>query len=156
MADINLTAAEAESSFRRALEAFNTGDWETWRDRIASQCRYEEIATDEAFEGADAYLERAQAWRAAFPDMRGTVNALVATGTTVVAEITWQGTHTGTLQTAMGPVASTGRTIQTRAAMIVESDDSGRTVRVRHYTNPLLLMTQLGLLPAPVATTAGS
>ena len=153
MADIDLSAAELESTFRRGLDAFHRGDWDGFRETITPDCEYEEVSTGERFSGADAYLQRVQMWRTAMPDLKGTVDRLVVGDGTIVAELTWRGTQTGPLQTAMGPVDPTGRTIEDRAVMITEAQ-GGRAVRVRHYTNPLSMMTQLGLITAPQTTTA--
>ena len=52
-------------------------------------------------------------WRAAFPDYRDTVLALIAEEDWVVAHILFSGTHTGVFESGgLGPYAPTGRPVQ--------------------------------------------
>ena len=67
----------------------------------------------------------------------------LASGETVVLEVTWRGTHTGPLQTPRGPLAPTGRRIELRACMALEV--AGDRVRVqRQYFDMATMMEQLG------------
>ena len=80
------------------------------------------------------------------PDVKGTVTNAVATGNTVVLEVTWQGTHTGPLQSPTGTIPATGRQQTTRASW-VQNFDGGKIKESRHYFDMLSFMQQLGLLP---------
>ena len=68
-------------------------------------------------DGADAYVQRCQGWKQAFPDARGAIRNAVASGNTVVQEIMWEGTHTGPLEGPGGRLPPSGRRINVPATM---------------------------------------
>jgi predicted ester cyclase len=82
--------------------------------------------------------------RAAFPDMRGTVEDLFAEGDKVADRITWQATHQGEL---MG-IAPTGNTV-TGTEMHISRIAGGKIVERWGQGDNLGMMQQLGAIPAP-------
>lgn len=84
------------------------------------------------------------ATRAAFPDMRYTLDALIAEGETVAVFYTWTGTHTGEL----GGIPATGRSVTAMGAMACRVA-GGRIVEEWDVDDRLGVMQQLGLLPTP-------
>lgn len=80
------------------------------------------------------------------PDVKGTVNQALATGNTVVLEVTWKGTHTGPLQGPSGTIPATGRQQTTRAGWVLNFAGS-KITDSRHYFDMLSFMQQLGLIP---------
>jgi SnoaL-like polyketide cyclase len=63
-----------------------------------------------------------QGWATALPDSKATFHKAVVSGETVLLEVTWNGTHTGPLQTPTGSLAATGKRIELRAvSMNVEN-----------------------------------
>ena len=84
------------------------------------------------------------AYRAAFPDLRFTLEQLVAEGDWVVLRYTGRGTHRGSL---MG-VAPTGRQV-TFAGVDFHRVVGGRVVENWYILDRLSLMQQLGVVPAP-------
>ena len=48
--------------------------------------------------------------------MTGTIECSIASGSTVVQELTWQGTHTGPLLGPGGTLPATGKRIQVQAS----------------------------------------
>jgi predicted ester cyclase len=87
-----------------------------------------------------------QAWKQAMPDVKGTVSRAVASGNTVVLEVTWAGTQTGSLQGPSGTVPPTGKRQTTRAGWILNFD-GGKIKDSRHYFDMLALLQQLGVIP---------
>ena len=84
------------------------------------------------------------ATRSAFPDLRYTIEALVAEGDTVAILYTWRGTHTG----ALGGIPATGREVSAMGVMVCRVT-GGRIVEEWDVDDRLGVMQQLGLLPVP-------
>jgi steroid delta-isomerase-like uncharacterized protein len=136
--------------FRKQLEAFGKGDWATYKSFINDDTVYDEEATQRIATGPDEIVQVAEGWKAAFPDGRGTIKNIVATGDAVVAEIVWEGTHKGTLQGPMGALPPTGRRVDVAAVQVVRFDN-GKIREVRHYFDLLTLLSQIGAAPRAAA-----
>ena len=123
--------------------AYNAKDWNAARSAITDDFIYDEVGTRRKVQGADQALSLWKGWAAAFPDSKASFDNALASGETVVLEVTWRGTHTGPLQTPGGPLAPTGRRIEVRACMALEL--AGDRVRVqRQYFDMATMMEQLG------------
>ena len=140
--------ADAITIAKEGIDAFNLGDWDHMRRLAAPHVVYVEPATGRRTDNLDDFVELAKVWRAGFPDVKGTVTNAIESGDTAVLEITWVGTHTGTLATPMGDIPATGKRTETRAVQIVKTSD-GKFIETKHYIDLMTLMTQLGLVPAP-------
>jgi steroid delta-isomerase-like uncharacterized protein len=136
--------------FRKQLEAFGKGDWATYKSFITDDTVYDEEATQRIATGPDEIVQVAEGWKTAFPDGRGTIKNIVATGDAVVAEIVWEGTHKGTLQGPMGTLPATGRRVDVAAVQVVRFDN-GKIREVRHYFDLLTLLSQIGAAPRAAA-----
>jgi hypothetical protein len=77
-------------------------------------------------------------------DSKASLTNAVQAGDTVVLEMTWRGTHTGTLKTPTGDIPGTGKKIEVQAAQIVEVAD-GKVKSTRHYFDMGTIMEQLGV-----------
>jgi steroid delta-isomerase-like uncharacterized protein len=127
------------------VEAFNSGDWSRFRSLLAADVVYEETGTRRRVSGADAYVELSQGWKQAFPDARGTIHRSVASGDTVVQEITWYGTHEGELQTPGGTVPASGAKIEVQATLW--STVTGDQLKeARHHLDVFSLLQQVGVI----------
>jgi steroid delta-isomerase-like uncharacterized protein len=80
--------------------------------------------------------------RTAFPDCRITVDELLTDGNTVVARITFTGTHKGPL----AGIPATGKKIKVTGVDVVKLSN-GRATEVWHYGQERAMMEQLGLMP---------
>ena len=96
--------------------------------------------------GRRQFQQVIEAWRAAFPDVRSTVEEQVAEGDRVVTRWTARGTHTGDFQ-GMVP---TGRSF-TLTGITIERVVDGRIAEVWVNRDDLGLLSQLGGLPAPAS-----
>ena len=94
--------------------------------------------------GPEGVRQLLAATRAAFPDMRYTVESLIAEGDTVAVLYSWRGTHTGEL----GGIRPTGRAVSAMGAMVCRVA-GGRIVEEWDVDDRLGVMQQLGLIPAP-------
>ena len=131
---------------RGVVDAFNTSDWERCKAALAPDALYDEVGTSRRMEGVGDIIACLQAWKAAMPDNKGSVTNALATGNTVVLEVTWQGTHTGPLVGPKGTVPATGKQQTTRTSWVLNFD-GGKIKASRHYFDMLSFMQQLGLLP---------
>jgi steroid delta-isomerase-like uncharacterized protein len=139
--DITRTAADL-------IEAFNAGDWDRLRPLVTSDLVYTETGTGRRVESADAYFELLDGWKRAFPDVAGAIRATVTAEDTVAQEIHWEGTQTGPLETPGGTVEASGRRINTEASAWFRF--RGDTVsEIHHYLDALMLLQQIGAIPAP-------
>ena len=84
--------------------------------------------------------------RAAFPDMRWTVQEQIAEGAKVLSRFEWTGTHRGTF---LG-VPATDRPV-TVWGMVIDRFKAGKIKDTRIIMDTLGLMIQLGVVPAPKA-----
>jgi len=130
----------------KALQfAYNDKDWAAVKTCLTPDITYDEVATQRRVQGIDRVMALWQGWASAFPDSMCTFQNVLASGTSVVMEVTWQGTHRGVLQMPGGPVQATGKRIDIRACVISELD--GEKVRMqRHYFDMATLLQQLGAL----------
>ena len=129
---------------KASVLAYNDKDWDRVRAVAAPDVVYDEVATGRKAEGIDQVLPLWQGWARAFPDSKAAFHNAIASGSTVMLEITWNGTHKGLLETPGGPVQPTGKTIAIRACMVVELEGE-RVKRERHYFDMATLSQQLGL-----------
>jgi steroid delta-isomerase-like uncharacterized protein len=132
-----ITAAKAPTV------AYNDKDWAAVRAAVTADFTYDEVATQRKVQSADQAIALYQGWAAAFPDSRGTFHSAIASNNTVVLEVTWEGTHQGTLQTPDGAVAPTGRRIEIRACQVLELTGDKVSLQ-RHYFDMATLLRQIG------------
>ena len=131
---------------RGVVEAFNASDWEQCKAAHAPDALYDEVGTSRRMGGVSDIISCLQAWKEAMPDNKGSVTNALATGNTVVLEVTWQGTHTGPLVGPKGTVPATGKQQTTRTSWVLNFD-GGKIKESRHYFDMLSFMQQLGVLP---------
>jgi steroid delta-isomerase-like uncharacterized protein len=125
------------------IDAFNGADWDRMRGLLADDVTYSETGTGRRVEGADAYLELCQGWRAAFPDVVGTVTGALSDDAAAVLDIRWQGTHTGVLETPAGPVPASGNRVAVDASFWARFE-GGRIHHLRHHLDVLTMLQQIG------------
>jgi predicted ester cyclase len=122
---------------------FNEKKWDAVRASITPDFVYDEIATRRQVQGADKVLEIWRGWATAFPDCRATFHGSLCSGSTVMFELTWSGTHQGPLHTPGGAITPTGRRIEVRACAVMELA-AERPRLQRHYFDMVTLFEQLG------------
>ena len=138
-----------KSVVARFEEALSSGDW-----RLISETIDELVAPDAvistplpiAATGAELLKEVFGRLLSAFPDLRVTVEDLIAEGDKVVARDTVTGTHRGEY---MG-IAPTGKSITYNEIFIVRLED-GRIAETWGVVDVLSQLRQLGAMPTPVS-----
>jgi steroid delta-isomerase-like uncharacterized protein len=140
MSDKNIDLA------RQHLEAFCAHDWSRYRAALAPDATYEEKATQQRLQGPDAILQAVKGWAEAFPDLQMRITQSLAADDTVVLELTWEGTHQGTLRAPSGPLAPTGKHGRIDSIQVVTCKN-GKIAEVHHYFDMMTLLQQLGAIP---------
>jgi steroid delta-isomerase-like uncharacterized protein len=102
------------------------------------------------FNHADGMRE-ARGWREAFPDLKASVDFMVAEGDYVTVRWTARGTNTGA---AMG-IPATGKSVHTSGTAIFRFEN-GAIAEEWVAADSMGLMRQLGLLPARTPQTAAT
>ena len=143
--------ADNLSIARRLYDGWNERAFEEIADYTTDDSELVVVGTGDVFKGREGALKYNQNWADGFPDGRITVDNMVASGDTVVVEFSGHGTHTGTLQTSMGDIPATGKSLTLHLCDVLEFRD-GKIVRQRSYFDTGSLMAQLGLLPEQAAT----
>jgi predicted ester cyclase len=133
--------SEVEGVLHGIYEAVNTGDLALLDKFVAPGY----VEHSEGFQGVEPFKQQITAFRAAFPDLRVTVeDLLLADRGRFASRTTVTGTHTGDLM-GMPP---TGRHISVEAVDIGRIAD-GQAQERWGGLNMFALLTQLGVIPAP-------
>ena len=128
-------------------EAVNGGNLDLADEFIAADAIEHEkgIASD----GRESFKQFVTVFRAAFPDLRLTIEDMIAEGDKVVCRITITGTHTGDSE-FMG-VAPSGKPIELETIDILRFDN-GKMVEHWGRTDLLCMLQQLGKVPNDILT----
>ena len=142
---MSLTGTDMSQVASEFISALNDADWDRVRTLIAPDLSYAENGTRRRADSADAYLEIAKGTKAAFPDFTATIEATAINGDTVAQRIVWEGTHTGVLDTPVGPVQPSGNRV--RVVSSAWSRFEGDTIREIHFhIDALSLREQMGAM----------
>ncbi len=131
---------------RLAHEAFNQRDWERLRSLMAETIAYDDRPRNLQLRSVDAFLAWLKEWAAGMSDARVTAPEYLEAGEYSICRFTGQGTNDG----PMGPTqAATGKRMDMPFCEILHVQD-GRVTGGEIYYDQLTLLTQLGLVEAPV------
>lgn len=92
--------------------------------------------------GVDGFKELLGVYRTAFPDMKLTIEEVIAEGDKVITWATFTGTHKGPLQT----LPATGRPVKVKDVDLFRVQN-GKVVEIRTNFDQWGLMKQLGVIP---------
>jgi steroid delta-isomerase-like uncharacterized protein len=134
--------AELTAHARNVVEAFNNDDWDTMRGLVGDST-YNELGTQRSLAGADAIIEALRGWKAAMPDVKGTVTGAVEDGERVLLEVTWEGTQTGEMVTEQGTIPPSGKRQRTPSAFVFDFE-GGTLKESRNYFDLLTFLKQIG------------
>jgi steroid delta-isomerase-like uncharacterized protein len=133
---------ELTAQAKGVVEAFNNDDWDAARGLIGDST-YNELGTQRSLAGADAIIGALQGWKAAMPDVKGTVTSATESGQRVVLEVTWEGTQTGEMVTEQGTIPPSGKRQKTPSAFVFDYEN-GELKESRNYFDILTLLKQIG------------
>jgi len=101
-------------------------------------------SNSEEVRGLEAAKRAASDYRQAFPDLRVTVEDLIAEGDRVAARLRFRGTHLGELD----GIAPTGRRVDC-TGIVISRIEEGKIAEDWANFDDLGMMRQLGLIPKP-------
>ncbi len=139
-----MSEQELIDAAKAPIVAYNEKDWNAVRMAVAPGFGYDEVGTQRKMDGVDAVIEGWRGWATAMPDSRATFENALVQGDSVILEVTWRGTHTGSLQSPKGEIRATGKTFEVRACQVF-TIESGKAKSMRHYFDMLTLLQQLGV-----------
>ncbi len=140
-----MSAEENKAIARRAdEELFDRGNLDVADELFAPNFVYHDPASGEDWRGPESVKQYATMLRAAFPDLRYTVEDQIAEGDKVATRYTASGTHRGEL---MG-IAPTGNRVEITGISITRIED-GKIEEIWENYDTLGMMQQLGIIPSP-------
>jgi predicted ester cyclase len=137
----------ARGSKRIIEELFGAGNYEIAQELIGAEAVGHDPARPEPIVGPSGVIESARGYRDAFPDLKLTVDQVIADGDHVAVRWTARGTHRGDL---FG-IAPTGKETTVTGITI---DRWANGMLMESWTNwdTLGLLQQLGAMPAAMQT----
>ncbi len=128
------------------LGLFAAAKWNEWKESNAKDVIYEEIPIHTRVKGADEYLKAVERWKRAFPDLHATVLNRFTSGDRIFAEIEWEGTQTGPLETPFGPIAASNKRGILKAALYITLKND-KVIEMHHYFDMVTLLANIGVAP---------
>ena len=122
-------------------ELWNKGNLPVADELFAQNYSHHDSSTPEFGRGPESEKKRATLYRTAFPDVRLTIEDIIAEGETVTARWSCKGTHKGDLS----GIAATGKQF-TISGISVTRFASGKMVEAWVNWDALGLMQQLGVV----------
>ncbi len=147
MAILETEATRREALVRKHVEAENAADYETALATFQHP-RYEYVASDEVYDGAEEVMAHWREFDRAFPDQEIEIVRLHTADDAVLMEAIARGTHTGPFR----GLPPTGRRWEQQfLAIFVFEDDALVCERVYYDTSTVL--QQLGIAREPTSVT---
>jgi ketosteroid isomerase-like protein len=143
-----MTMTEREA-FERGTGTFNAHDIDGFAEVIADDVVFVAPGGMRG-EGKPACLEFWRGWHSAFPDAHVEVHSVYFVDDVAVEEGTFTGTHDGVLHTPSGDLSPTGRAVSLPYIHVLRFRD-GLHVSFNLIFDRLLMLEQLGVIPAPAA-----
>jgi steroid delta-isomerase-like uncharacterized protein len=123
-------------------EVWNKGNLQLTDELLAPNYAHHDASTPDVGRGPESEKKRAALYRTAFPDIRLTVEEIIAEGETVVARWSCRGTHKGDLS----GIAPTGKPF-TISGVSIARLANGKIAEGWVNWDALGLMQQLGVVP---------
>ncbi|HEY1321089.1 MAG TPA: nuclear transport factor 2 family protein [Streptosporangiaceae bacterium] len=139
-------AMTVREAFQKGTDTFNAHDIDGFTSVLADDVAYR--APGISGQGRAGCAEFFAGWFGAFPDAHVEVHALHVAGDVAVEEGTFTGTHNGVLRSPAGDIPPTGRPVTIYYLQVLRFRD-GKHVSFNLMFDRLLMLEQLGLIPAP-------
>ena len=144
--------SENKNVVRRLFEeVWNKGNLPVADELFAQNYSHHDPSTPECGRGPESEKKRATLYRTAFPDVRLTVEDIIAEGETVVARWSCRGTHKGDLN----GIAPTGKQVNITGVSIARFTNGKMSEGFVNW-DALSLMQQLGIVPELAKTKAAA
>ena len=141
---MTMTTREA---FERGTDTFNAHDVDGFAQVLADDVVFTAPGGMRG-KGKDACLEFYAGWFGAFSDAHVEVEDVQISGDVAVEEGTFTGVHDGVLHSPVGDFQPTGRPVSLDYIQVLRFRD-GKHVSFNLMFDRLLMLEQLGLIPAP-------
>ena len=130
---------------------FSKKDWGPFRDCYGPSIQVEAVDSGRPVAtGLDAAVKDAQDFVAAFPDVAGSVQLVLANGNAVAGLAVVTGTHGGPLPGAGGkPIPATNKKIGYTMGLVLDFEELS-AIRERQYADGTTMLAQIGVVKAPV------
>jgi steroid delta-isomerase-like uncharacterized protein len=125
-------------------ELFTQGNLDAADEVYAPDYVGHDPSNSEEVRGLEAAKRAASDYRQAFPDLRVTVEDLIAEGDRVAARLRFRGTHLGELD----GITPTGRRVDC-TGIVISRIEEGKIAEDWANFDDLGMMRQLGLIPKP-------
>jgi ketosteroid isomerase-like protein len=145
---MTMTTREA---FERGTDTFNAHDIDGFAAVLADDVVFQAPGGMRG-QGKPGCVEFYGSWLSAFPDAHVEVHDVHFIDDVAVEEGTFSGTHNGILNSPTGDIPPTGRSVSLDYIQVLRFRD-GRHISFNLMFDRLLMLEQLGLIPAPA--TAG-
>ena len=132
-------------------EVWNKGNLQVADELFTPNYAHHDSSTPDVGRGPESEKRRATLYRTAFPDIRLTVEDIIAEGETVVARWSCRGTHKGDLN----GIAPTGKQVDITGVSIARFTN-GKIFEGFVNWDALSLMQQLGVVPELAKTRAAA
>jgi len=136
-------------AFQRGTDTFNAHDIDGFAEVLADDVVFEAPGGMRG-EGREACAAFFASWFAAFSDAHVDIESVHIVDDVAVEEGTFKGTHDGTLQTPAGDIPPTGRPVEIDYIQVLRFRE-GKHASFNLMFDRLLMLEQLGLVPAPAA-----
>jgi ketosteroid isomerase-like protein len=143
-------AMTVREAFAKGTETFNAHDIDGFTSVLADDAVFH-APGGMSGQGKEACAQFFAGWFDAFPDVRVQVHGLHIAGDVAVEEGTFTGTHQGTLHSPAGDIAPTGRAVAVDYIHVLRFRD-GKHISFNLIFDRLLMLEQLGIIPAPAPT----
>ena len=146
MSEVNKTIVR-----RLFEEVWNKGNLSVADELFTPNCEHHDASSPDFGRGPESEKKRATLYRTAFPDLRLTIEDIIAEGETVIARWSCRGTHKGDLS----GIAPTGKQV-TISGVSIARFTNGKMVEGWVNWDALGLMQQLGVVPELARTKAAA
>ena len=137
MSEVNKTIVR-----RLFEEVWNKGNLSVADELFTPNCEHHDASSPDFGRGPESEKKRATLYRTAFPDLRLTIEDIIAEGETVIARWSCRGTHKGDLS----GIAPTGKQVTISGVSIARFSGSKMAEGWINW-DALGLMQQLGVVP---------
>jgi uncharacterized protein (TIGR02246 family) len=135
---------ELEQLEQACLKAWDKHDADGFVNLLTEDCVVTEDLAPKPIRSRDAARQYAEAWFAAFPDMRIKEKNRVIGDDSMAVELELEGTNTGPLNMGGSQVPPTGRKVTTGVSVFMKAQ-GGKIKEIHSHPDSLSMMSQLGL-----------
>jgi steroid delta-isomerase-like uncharacterized protein len=138
-----MSVEENKATARRIIEeVWNKGNFSIISELVSPDyCSHN--AAGEDMKGPDGFKQMITLWRTAFPDLRMSIDDVVAEGNKLAVRISWRGTFKGKL----GNIKPTGKQVNITEAFFATYKDGKMTGNPMTFYDQLTFYQQLGIQP---------